>query len=167
MKRRWSLSENGMTSISFSKSLDQTEELLWSYDIRLLMIWKWLLYVKHYQWYPDTIDISVNMWTNHLWFNTSYWMIDIKSSFRIDFWQGIFFVGERQFSNSEQCLCLVSWVRVIASNPWPASFPAWPALYILSKPYKAARGVSYGTIPVIQPRMEGVTMKDWGNISIR
>ena len=47
---------------------------------------------------------------------------------------------------------------MIASNPWPASFPAWPALYILSKPYKAARGVSYGTIPVIQPRMEGVTM---------
>ena len=37
---------------------------------------------------------------------------------------------------------------------------------ILSKPYKAARGVSYGTIPVIQPRMEGVTMKDWGKISI-
>ena len=31
-------------------------------------------------------------------------------------------------------------------------------MYILSKPYKAARGVSYGTIPVIQPRMEGVTM---------
>ena len=31
-------------------------------------------------------------------------------------------------------------------------------VYILSKPYKAARGVSYGTIPVIQPRMEGVTM---------
>ena len=56
---------------------------------------------------------------------------------------------------------------IAASNPWPASFPAWPALYILSKPYKAARGVSYGTIPVIQTRMEGVTMKDWGNISIR
>ena len=54
----------------------------------------------------------------------------------------------------------------MASNPWPASFPAWPALYILSKPYKAARGVSYGTIPVIQPRMEGVTMKDRGNISM-
>ena len=31
-------------------------------------------------------------------------------------------------------------------------------MYILSKPYKAARGVSYGTIPVIQPRMERVTM---------
>ena len=46
----------------------------------------------------------------------------------------------------------------MASNPWPAGFPAWAALYILSKPYKAARGVSYGTIPVIQPRMEGVTM---------
>ena len=51
------------------------------------------------------------------------------------------------------------------SNPWPASFPAWPPLYILSKPYKAARGVSYGTIPVIQPRMEGVTMKDWGKFT--
>ena len=75
-------------------------------------------------------------------------------------------VDGRQFSNSEQCLWKLLWVRVMASNPWPASFPAWPALYILSKPYKAARGVSYGTIPVIQPRMEGVTMKDRGNISM-
>ena len=56
-------------------------------------------------------------------------------------------------------MSLISLIRgVMVSNPWPAGFPAWAALYILSKPYKAARGVSYGTIPVIQPRMEQVTM---------
>ena len=49
-------------------------------------------------------------------------------------------------------------VRTTSSMPTARRYRRGGQVYILSKPYKAARGVSYGTIPVIQPRMEGVTM---------
>ena len=49
-------------------------------------------------------------------------------------------------------------VQTTGSVPTARLYRRGGQVYILSKPYKAARGVSYGTIPVIQPRMEGVTM---------